>query len=300
MGVCASRWNQATIGNVPPTSECAAQRRSTLRKEVFLKSHLREEVQRNLIWDVMLHVPFYAIPYSGEIHTLNYVCSFKQLPCYHMEMQKMIQTTQDRFKATCFQNKPKSLLNKKYSKWITANFSRPYNLRCELGLGTFKDKPKSGLQQALVSSDGARPALSSAQLLGSWLRLLQSFFRGLWKPQVLSELLCASASVCYKRQKIKYPRTQKEWSCPEKADKMSCGHEFFPFSLWNWNEKSQNYSVRIFHLLPNVVFYRYTISLSSTYCWVKLKWLWQRAATSSPMADWSHLQLYQSTPSDSI
>lgn len=124
-------------------------------------------------------LPFYTIPYSGEIHTLNYVCLFKQLPCYLMEIQKIIQATQDRFKATCFQNKPKSLLNKKYSKWITANFNRTYNFRrSELGLGTFKDKPKSGLQQALVSSDGATPALSSAQLLGSWLRLYSLFSEG--------------------------------------------------------------------------------------------------------------------------
>lgn len=194
----------------------------------------------------------------------------------------MTQTTQDRFKATCFQNKPKRLLNEMYSKWITANFNRTYNFRrSELGLGMFKDKPKSGLQQALVSSDGARSALSSAQLLGSWLRLLYSHFRGLWKPQVLSELLCTSASVCHGWQKIKYPRTQKEWSCPETPDKMSCGHEFFPFSLWSWNEKSQKCNVRIFHLLPNVVFCHYTISLSSIYYWVKLKWLWQRAAAHS-------------------
>lgn len=69
----------------------AAQRRSTLREEVFLKSQLRKQAQRGpttLSEMSCFMLPLYAIPHSEEIHTLNYVCVLKQLPCYHMKMQK--------------------------------------------------------------------------------------------------------------------------------------------------------------------------------------------------------------------
>lgn len=100
-----------------------------------------------------------------------------------------------------------------YSQWVPANVSRACNFRrCGHGLGMFKEKPRSRLLQALK---GARSASSLAWLLRSWC-FLTSFV--LHSPHAVD--------------KTKLPRTQEEWSYPQRSDVVVMGskEEFSPLS----------------------------------------------------------------------
>lgn len=79
----------------PTTEHSAAQRRSTFKQEVFLKSqvwtNVRNKVQRGpttLSEMSCFTVPFYAITYSGEIYTLNYAHMLEQLPYYRIPYER--------------------------------------------------------------------------------------------------------------------------------------------------------------------------------------------------------------------
>lgn len=159
--------------SVSPTNEHGAAQRSTFKQEIFLKfqvwTNLRNKVQcgsTTFLRCQPLGSHFMQFIFRGNLHSELHLCAWRTSLLQNAEKGKItdLDYTKDRFKATCFQNKTKRLLNKMCSQRTTANFSRVCNFRSHgLGLECLKTNPKVNFSRRWLphmGQDQLHPPLS--------------------------------------------------------------------------------------------------------------------------------------------